>query len=338
MQSDPLHTFLESAAGQELLRRCARTLHHWMGNSGFSGGLSGGLFGCDGPEDIAGELVVMILERDGLRRELAEAAASGNYPGLRGLIVEAFKHRALDRRRSGRGGAWHAMYRKIVRLLGQRAGFVLHGSRDGSWYAPIMAGISQPPELISLPTSRDFADLPHPAWDHQARLEPNIEQAAVQFWRLAAESSGSMGLVAVRDLVAWLEAKAVVDLRSRAMVAESDLSQDGMGCVEELAAVPDRPPLETEVLARLARRIIATWKPEMARAFHLIHGQGLKQAEAAKIMGYASAAGVNYPLRQAVLNLREMVAAWPELFEDGDERAQEVFLECVLAECASSIQ
>ncbi|TVR01589.1 MAG: hypothetical protein EA399_02010 [Desulfovibrionales bacterium] len=331
MQSDPLHTFLESAAGQKLLDGCARKLAAWMRNNGFSGSLSG----CDSLEDIAGELVVMILERDGLRRELTEAAANNNFSGLHALIVESFKRRALDRRRSGRGDAWHAMYRKIVRLLGQRSEFVLHGSRDGSWYAPTRADISGPPELITLPVSRDFTHLPHPIWDHQTRLEPNIEQAAVQFWRLATETSGRIGFVAIRDLVAWLEAKAVVDLRPRAMVTESDLAQDGTGCVEDLAAVPASPPLETEVLARLARRIVATWKPEMARAFHLVHGQGLKQAEAAKAMGYASAAGVNYPLRQAVLNLREMVAAWPELFEDGDERAQEVFLECILAQCRS---
>lgn len=339
MQSDPLHTFLESAAGQELLGRCAKKLHHWMDNSGFSGSV----VGCDAPEDIAGELVVMILEREGLRRELREAAANGNYPGLRGLILEAFKYRALDRRRSCQGEARHAMYRKVVRLLGQRPGFVLHASRDGSWYAPTMADMSGPPELITFPPGRDFRDLPHPAWDHKARLEHNIERAAARFWGLATDTSRSeagsrIGFVAVRDLLAWLEAKSVLDVRSRTMVAESNLSEDGKDSVEELAAVPTTPPLENEALARLARRIVAKWKQEMVQAFHLVHGEGLKQADAAKIMGYASAAGVNYPLRQALLNLREIVAAWPELFEDDDEKAHEVFLECVLAECSTFLQ
>lgn len=330
MQSDPLHIFLESPAGQALLRGCASKLDWWMKNNG----LAGRLFGCDGPEDIAGEIVLLVMERDGLRRELEGAAVNGNYPGLRSLIMEAFRRYALERRRSNQAESRHVMYRKIVRLLGQRDGFVVYGTKDGSWYAPRTGNISDPPALITLPAWHDYGDWPHPAWDRQGRLESNLEQAAAQFWKLGAGSSDPPGYAAVRDLLAWLEAKAVVDVRSRKTVSASELPGDGSVGMEEWASVPAFEPLERETLRRLARRIVAAWKPETVQAFHLVHGEGRKQADAAKIMGYASAAGVNYPLRQAILHLRETTSIQPELFGgEQSEAAQELFLECVLAEC-----
>lgn len=328
MQPNPLYAFLETADGQKLLRRCAALIRQWMKNAV----VPGNLYGCDEEDDIAGEIVLLILEREGLRQELEEAAVNGNYPGLRGLIVTAFKRHVLDQRRSSRSNAWHAMYRKVVRLLARRQGFVLHGGREGSWYGPGNI-VSNNDALITNPAHHDYSAWPNPTWDLQAGLEANLEQAAGQFWNFAAQSAKRSGLVAVRDLLAWLEAKGALDMQSRGLVLESELSRDGQPCIEEMASVPSSLPLERDALTRLAERIVAAWKPEMAQAFHLVHGEGRKQADAAKMMGYASAAGVNYPLRQAVLNLRKMSTVWPELFED--DRSQEFFLECILAKCKS---
>lgn len=301
-----------------------------MKNNGFSSGL----FGCDGPDEVAGEIVLLILEREGLRRELGEAAANGNFPGLRSLIIEAFKRYALERRRSNQAEPRHVMYRKIVRLLGQRDGFAMHGTRDGSWYMPRSGKIVDPPVLITLPVRHDYGDWPPPDWDHHGRLESNLEQAAVQFWKLGPGSSDPPGYAAVRDLLAWLEAKAVVDVRSRKVLTQSELLNDESECMKQSVSIPTFDPLERDILRKLARRIVAAWTPEMVTAFHLVHGVGRKQTDAAGLMGYASASGINYVLRQAILNLREVTSMWPELFGDEQsDEAQEAFLECLLLEC-----
>jgi len=334
MQHAPLHAFLQSAQGLGLLRRCAAMLQQWMRNFA----IPRNLCGCDGQDDIAGEIAVLILERKGLRQELEEAAANGNFLGLRSLIVEAFKRHIQDQRRSSQSSAWHAMYRKTVRLLARRADFLLQGDRNGSWYAPSTADIPEHMPRIAHSGLHDYLSWPHPTWDHQSRLETNIKQAAEAFWKIATTSAGRLGLVAVRDLLAWLAAKGVVDVQPREAILESDLPQDMSSCIENAPATSTTVPLELELLEKFAQRIVATWPPESAMVFHLVYGQGLPQAKAAKIMGYASASGINYILRQAVLNLREMVSSWPELSEgEGNDQDQDHFLECLLAACSSCL-
>ena len=91
---------------------------------------------------------------------------------------------------------------------------------------------------------------------------------------------------------------------------EATTSTTDIDLLRELCAAPSPTGFEGPVQAVVRRRLSAT----------------------------ATVEGDPTRLRQAVLNLRDMVAAWPELFEDDDERAQEVFLECVLAQCASFMQ
>ncbi len=324
-----LHTFLQSAQGLDVLRHCAATIRRWMKRNA----VSGKVIGCDDVDDLAGAIMLLILEREGLRRELEAAAVNGNFPGLHGLIVQAFKLHVRDQRRSSQSSAWHAMYRKIVRLLARLEGFVLHGGREGSWYGRSTIGPDHG-DLMTHPASHDYSAWPDPRWDHKARLENNLEQAAEQFWDAAMQSANRPGLVAVRDMLAWLEAKGVVDLQSREAILESELSVDPPSFIENAPAALPVTPQEREILANLAERIVAAWPLEVVRAFGLVHGQGFSQTEAAKIMGYASASGINYLLRRGLLNLREMIAAWPELFGDEQSEAmQEGFLECLLATC-----
>lgn len=326
-----LHAYLRSDSGLALLRRCAVAVRRWMKDNGIAGSVAG----CDSLDDLAGEIMVFILEREGLRQELEEAAASGNASALRNLIVVSFQRRVLDLRRAGRGDSWHALYRKIVRLLCDHPEFTTFGDKEGTWYEPQNVGNPETLNRVVLQPDHDLLHWPTPHWDHHAALERNISGAASEFWALVCEKNGHTGLVAVRDLVGWLTGKGLVDVRNKEAVLESDLPESGPRSLEEMAvaSLPDAP-LDREALFRLARRIVALWKPEMALAFHLVHGEGLKQAEAAAAMGYASASGVNYLLRQALLNLREMVSGWPELFGDEEnERHQEAFLDCILAEC-----
>jgi hypothetical protein len=328
------HAFLRGEAGLALLRRCAAAILKWMRDKD----IPGTVVGCDDLDDLAGGIMVFILERDGLRQELEEAASIGNPTALSNLIILSFRRHIQDLRRAGRGNAWYALYRKIVRLLNAHPDFTTIGNSEGTWYAPKQG--ADPPCLnqITLQPEQGHTDWPFPTWDHAADLEGNLAVAADQFWRAAVTKSHDPGLVAVRDLLGWLAGKGVVDVRARETVLESDLPENGPRLLDEMAvAAPTSPPLQRDALARLARRIVAAWKPDMARAFYLVHGKGLRQVEAARTMGYASAAGVNYPLRQAALDLRKMVAAWTELFEEGDEQTQEVFLECVLAECKARI-
>lgn len=330
MDATQLKPFLNSPEAQDLLGRCAVVLQRWMIRNKITGTVSC----CDGHEDIVGELVLLILERGALRQEMEEAVVNGNAPALRNLIISAFQSHVLEKRRSSKSSVRHAFYRKTVRLLARQNNLVLKGDRTGSWYAPSEAEEKGTLQIISLPAFNDYGDWPEPAWDLWPSLERKLVEASLEFWKLATYKTGSIGLVAARDFLAWLESKGLLDLQQHVTFLESEMSEDGSFTIEETATVPPITPPEPEALARLAKRIVAAWTPEMAQAFHIIHGLGHTQSKAAEIMGYSSASGVNYHLRQAVLSLREMVSAWPELFGDEESsRDQDMFLEYVLAEC-----
>ncbi len=328
-----LRDFLAAPVGQKLLRGCAVSLRQWMKKNGISAYVSG----CDDVDDVVGELVLMILEKEGLRQELEEAVAVGNSISLGSLISASFHRDVLDMRRSEQGSPWHALYRKTVRLLRQEDGVYVHGTRKGSFYT--LADSSDPATLqpVSCPNIQDMQAWPPPTWDHGAPLRANLVRAARDLWLEATQRAGRHGLVAVRDVLGWLSSRGVVDLQPREALLESELPLQTPSSLENTPSPSTPVALEKVVLERMARRIVAGWKPEMVQSFHLVHNLELSQSEAAKVMGYASASGINYPLRQAVLNLREMIGSYPELSaEDGNEQDHELFLVCLLEACKAA--
>lgn len=324
-----LRAYLHSSAGRELLRGCASSLQSWMKQNS----IPRSVLPFDEEDDLVSEIVLFILERESLRQEMEDAVEGGTAHAMRSLIVFSFKRHLQDMRRASQGSAWHAQYRKIARILSRQPGFLWQGMKEGSFYA--LAGESKmEPARPRASGMRDFDQWLHPRWDPKADLETNIVQAAQDFWREVTSRNGAAAFLPLRDLFAYLAAKGVVDVQSKEVMLESDFPEDALETFENLSVTPFCPPLEEEALVALAERIVSAWDAAMAQAFFLVHAEEKTQEEAARIMGYKAASGVNYVLRQAVLNLKEMVAAWTELFgPEESEREQAVFLRHVLKCC-----
>jgi hypothetical protein len=66
-------------------------------------------------------------------------------------------------------------------------------------------------------------------------------------------------------------------------------------------------------LEALARQLAASWTDKQRAVFSLIQGDGCTLAEAARQLGYRSAAGADYLYKSALDILRDFCLLWPGL-------------------------
>jgi DNA-directed RNA polymerase specialized sigma24 family protein len=259
-------------------------------------------------------------------------------------IAQEFLLHLRDKARTyGRDPA-RALYRRLRQVLQDEAEIVCQATGQGSFY-------SIDPDADPCESLQPFENEPYGQWDSPLTLvalrdlekKSSLLILARFFWMEACRRLGKACFLPVRALVQFIAAHYCVP----STIFEASLSTSDADAAESFMVSP--PELREECsgevsfvardLETLARRMAASWSERQRAVFCLVQGDGETLSEAARRLGYRSAAGAAYLHRSALDVLRDFCLLWPGLSPpDLDERLFEAFVLEVVAVCKNDMQ
>lgn len=164
-----------------------------------------------------------------------------------------------------------------------------------------------------------------------------LVRAAKHFWQAARDRIGAAAFLPVRELVSYLQAH-YADLspvRLEALDDPNRLEADAVAAYADPRAVLEPATAFTRGrLPELARQLAAELSGMQAAAFYWVQGARLTLDQAARKLGYQSAAGVRYPFQGALVVIRDCCLQWPGLAPpDLDRNLFDEFIEALLEVC-----
>lgn len=269
-----------------------------------------------------------------------EAGRGTRFVMLR--VAQQFLNELKDKARTLAYDPRRALYRRLRLILREAAEVSYRSTGRGAFYSMV-------PEAEPSPSLEALRMEPYDQWDSPIMTvglkglekRSSLLTLAKLFWDEACRRLGRPCYLPVRELAGFIvahypEANAAVrvslDLCDEDVSGSSRVGTDNAadGGSVEVSYVGMR-------LEELARQMAGAWSDTQRSTFLLVQGEGLTLAEAARRLGYQSAAGVSYVYRSALDKLRDFCLLWPGLSPpDLDERLFEAFILALVRVCKTT--
>jgi hypothetical protein len=247
-------------------------------------------------------------------------------------IAQDFLHHLRDKARTYSYDPVRALYRRLRQVLHQEEGVVCHATVRGSFYS--LDPQADPEDPMPPPEAEAYSQ-----WNSPVALvalkdlekKTSLVVLARFFWEEAHHRFGRASFLPVRELVRYIRTHYALPLPMTAVASTAGDDESPQPQAMNIDDPEERCSGEASFVGRnlenLARQLAASWSARQRAVFSLIHGDGHTLAEAARQLGYRSAAGADYVYKSSLHILRDFCLLWPGLSPpELDKRLFEAFV------------
>jgi hypothetical protein len=297
-------------------------------------------------EMLADDLWIFLRSRPAnwpLKSQWAILAARGErFVMLR--IAQEFLSYLKDKARTYSYDPARALYRRLRQVLQEEDSVAYRATDRGAFY-------SLDPEAPSGDALLPLEAEPYSGWDAPIGLvamkdldkKSSLLVLARFFGEEARRRLGKACFLPVRELVRFVSAHYPVPSTFTTVPLSAGQDDSTNAPSMSIESLREECSGEASFVARqledLAQQLAASWSQKQRAVFALVQGDDHTLSEAARQVGYRSAAGAAYVYNTALDILRDFCLQWPGLSPpDLDERLFEAFVLQLAAICKRDIQ